>query len=93
LIQVWQQLGIPQFTQVDNESCFSRGFTLPSVLGEALRLALFVGTELVFSRIRHSEWYAFIEHFHQDYDENVWVKHELPDLKAVRLHSPDFLDA
>lgn len=93
LIQVWQQLGIPQFTQVDNESCFSGGFTHPGVLGKVLRLALLVGTELVFSPIRHPESNAFVERFHQDYDENVWDKHELPDLEAVWLHSPGFFDA
>jgi len=29
LIHVWQELGIPKYTQVDNESCFSGGFTHP----------------------------------------------------------------
>ena len=93
LIQVWQQLGIPQYTQVDNESCFSGGFTHKGVLGKVLRLALFVGTELVFSPIRHPESNAFVERFHQDYNENVWDKIELPDLGAVQLHSPAFFEA
>jgi hypothetical protein len=93
LIQVWQQLGIPQFTQVDNESCFSGGFTHPGVLGKVLRLALFVGTELVFSPIRHPESNGWVERFHQDYNQHVWDKFELPNLDAVRSHSPGFFEA
>jgi len=53
LLHVWNDLGIPDYTQVDNESCFSGGFTHPGVLGKVLSLALTVGTELVFSPVRH----------------------------------------
>jgi transposase len=34
LHHVWREIGIPEFTQVDNESCFSGGFTYPGVLGK-----------------------------------------------------------
>jgi putative transposase len=93
LIQVWQQLGIAKYTQVDNESCFSGGFTHPGVLGTVLRLALYVGTELIFSPIRHPESNAYVERFHQDYNQHVWNKLELPDLATVQLHSPVFFEA
>ena len=93
LIQVWQELGISTFTQVDNEGCFSGGFTHPGVLGKVLRLALFVGTELVFSPFYHPESNGSVERFHQDYNQNVWNKFELRDLQAVRHHSPGFFEA
>jgi len=93
LLHVWRQLGIPEYTQADNESCFSGGFTHPGVLGKVLRLALFVGTQLVFSPFRHPESNGYIERFHQDYDKNVWDKLELPDLPAVERHSPVFFEA
>lgn len=93
LLQVWRDLGVPDYTQVDNESCFSGGFTHPGVLGKVLRLGLMVGTELVFSPIRHPESNGFVERFHQDYTQNVWDKIDLPDLAAVRKHSPLFFDA
>ena len=93
LLQVWRDLGLPDYTQVDNESCFSGGFTHPGVLGKVLRLGLMVGTELVFSPIRHPESNGSVERFHQDYTKNVWDKIELPDLPAVHTHSPLFFDA
>lgn len=93
LLQVWRDLGVPGYTQVDNESCFSGGFTHPGVLGKVLRLGLMVGTELVYSPIRHPESNGYVERFHQDYTQNVWDKIDLLDLAAVRKHSPLFFDA
>jgi transposase InsO family protein len=93
LLHVWRELGVPDYTQVDNESCFSGGFTHPYVLGKVLRLALLVGTELVFSPLYHPESNGTVERFHQDYDRNVWEKIELPDLQAVRDYSPIFFNA
>jgi transposase InsO family protein len=93
LLHVWHKLGIPEYTQVDNESCFSGGFTHPGVLGKVLRLALSVGTQLIFSPIRNPASNGFIERFHQDYSKNVWDKIELPDLQTVRHHSANFFEA
>lgn len=44
LLQVWSDLGVPDCTQVDNEGCFSGGFTHPVVSDKVLHLALMVGT-------------------------------------------------
>jgi transposase len=93
LLHIWRELGVPDYTQVDNESCFSGGFTHPYVLGKVLRLALLVGTELVYSPFYHPESNGTVERFHQDYDCNVWKKIELPDLQAVRDYSTIFFDA
>lgn len=93
LLQAWCDLGVPDYTQLDNESCFSGGFTHPGVLGKVLRLGLMIGTELVFSPIRHPESNGCVERFHQDYTQNVWDKIDLPDLAAVQKHSPLFFDA
>lgn len=92
LLQVWRELGVPDYTQVDNESCFSGGFTHPHVLGQVVRLALFVGTQLVFSPFYHPKSNGGVERFHQDYTRNVWRIFELPDLSAVQRHSPAFFE-
>lgn len=93
LLHLWQTLGIPDYTQVDNEGCFSGGFTHPGVLGKVVRLALFVGTELLFSPLYHPKSNGTVERFHQDYDYHVWDKCELLDLTAVQHHSLAFLTA
>lgn len=90
LIHVWQALGMPQYTQVDNEACFSGGFTHAGVLGRVLRLALYVGTELLFSPVRHPESNGTIERFHQDYDQYVWEDTDLADCAAVQARGDTF---
>lgn len=93
LLQVWRELGIPEYTQVDNEGCFSGGATHPGVLGKVLRLALAVGTQLVFSPLYHPESNGYVERFHQDYLDNVWKKIQLSDLEAVQFYSQGFFAA
>jgi len=93
LIHIWQAQGIPQYTQVDNEACFSGGFTHKGVLGRVVRLALSVGTELVFSPVRHPESNGYVERFHQDYDRCVWDKTRLTDLADIQRHSHRFYRA
>jgi transposase len=87
---IWQELGIGHYTQVDNEGCFSGGGTHPGVLGKVLRLALFVGTELVFTPFYHPESNGSIERFHQDYLKHVWEDTDLTDLEDVRQTSQQF---
>jgi len=87
---VWQEQGIPDYQQVDNEGCFSGGFTHPGVLGKVVRLGLLVGTQMVFSPFYHPESNGTVERFHQDYAKFVWQKETLPDLSAVRQRSALF---
>ena len=91
LVYTWQEIGIPHYTQVDNEGCFSGGATHPYVLGKVVRLALHVGTELLFSPFYHPESNGFIERFHQDYSRHVWQDTYLADLTAVNQHGTHFL--
>ena len=90
LIHVWQEIGIASYTQVDNEGCFSGGFTHPGVLGKVVRLALSVGTELVFSPIRHPQSNGSVERFHQDYDQHVWRDTDLKNRIEVQAQADTF---
>jgi transposase InsO family protein len=93
LIQVWQDLGVPHYTQLDNEACFSGGFTHPGVLGQVVRLGLAVGTELLFSPLRHPASNGTVERFHQDYNAHVWQNTTLADVAAVNQQAAWFFRA
>jgi transposase InsO family protein len=93
LIHVWQTIGLSHYTQVDNEGCFSGGFTHPGVLGKVVRLALYVGTELVFSPVRHPASNGSVERFHQDYNRHVWQRAEFHDCGEVQAHAQRFFAA
>lgn len=90
LIHLWQELGLSDYIQVDNEGCFSGGFTHQAVLGQVVRLALWVGTELVFSPVRHPESNGTVERFHQDYDDHVWLNTTLLNLAEVNQRGTTF---
>lgn len=90
LQQVWQTAGIPHYTQLDNDSCFDGGHTHPYVLGRVVRFALLVGTEVVFSPMRHPESNGYVERFHQEYDRHVWHDIYLADLATVQQQSAHF---
>lgn len=93
LIQVWQEVGIPIYTQVDNEGCFSGGVTHPYVLGRVVRLALAVRTELLFSPFYHPQSNGTVERFHQDYGANTWDKSLFTVLDMIRQFSRRFFQA
>jgi transposase len=90
LCTMWQTLGIPHYTQVDNEGCFSGGTKHPYVLGKVVRAALAVGTELVFSPTYHPQSNSYVERFHQDYDKHVWQETYLADLVEVNQRAQEF---
>lgn len=92
-VYVWKTIGIPTYTQVDNEGCFSGGNTHPYVLGRLIRLALMVGTELLFSAVREPKSQAFIERLHQDYNRHVWQDTYLANLKEVNGQGHQFFQA
>lgn len=90
LVQTWRELGLSQYIQMDNESCFSGGYKHPGVIGKVVRLALSVGVEPVFSPFYHPESNGSVERFHQDYSDFVWKKAHLENLAAVRQRSALF---
>ncbi len=92
LRHVWQTIGIAHYTQVDNKACFCGGFTHPYVLGQVVRAALLVGTELTFSPVRHPQSNCFVERFHQDYNQHVWQDTYPESREAVQRQADLFLD-
>jgi hypothetical protein len=90
VLHTWRELGLSEYLQMDNESCFNGGYKHPGVIGKVVRLALYVGVQPVFSPFYHPESNAFVERFHQDYSSFVWEKEHLEDLAAVRQRSALF---
>lgn len=90
LLHAWQELGVPTYTQVDNEGCFSGGHTHPRILGKVTRLALTVGTELLFSPFYHPESNGYVERFHQDYNLHVWDNTYLENHQAINDQAQHF---
>ncbi len=90
LLYLWKEQGIARYTQTDNEACFCGGFTHKYVLGQVLRLCLYVGTELVFSPHYHPKSNGYVERFHQDYNDHVWSRGLLHDVAEINERAQGF---
>jgi len=90
LLHVWREMGLSPYLQMDNESCFSGGYKHAYVIGKAVRLALLVGVQPVFSPFYHPQSNAHVERFHQDYSAFVWKKGQMANLSEVRQRSALF---
>lgn len=90
LCYAWAVNGLPAYTQLDNEGCFSGGTTHQYVLGKVVRLALEAGTELIFSPPYHPQSNGFVERFHQEYDRHVWQDTHLDGLATVNSYGELF---
>ncbi len=91
LRHLWATIGVPCYTQVDNEACFSGGFSHPCVLGRVVRLALMAGTELVFSPVRHPRSQGAVERFHRTYARHVWEDTLLANMAQVNERAERFV--
>jgi hypothetical protein len=93
LLNLWREVGVAEYTQFDNESCFCGGHRHPYVLGRVVRLCLRVGTQPVFTPFYHPKSNAHVERFHQEYNRHVWDRHYLDTLETVNAHSQPFFHA
>ena len=93
LLHVWRELGVPLYTQLDNEGCFSGGSTHRYVLGQVVRLGLWAGTQLLFSPYYHPESNGTVERFHQEYNRHTWRKQNFDTLESVQTASLPFFAA
>lgn len=93
LLHVWQELGVPTYTQLDNESCFNGGVTHKYVLGQVVRLGLWAGTQIVFSPYYHPKSNSTVERFHQEYNRHTWARESFDSLESVQKSSLAFFSA
>jgi hypothetical protein len=79
LVRAWQYLGLPRYLQVDNGRLFAGTGRWPASLNRFIRLALFVGIEVVFIPEGQPFWNGSAENF------NGWFQERL---LTIPLHSP-----
>lgn len=91
LLGTWRRLGIPQVQQFDNEATFRGGHSHPRVLGQVVRLCLFVGVEVVFIPLAEAKRNHWVEGFHALWVHAFWSRYRFRDLAEVHREVPLFL--
>lgn len=90
LLQTWQQLGVPDMAQFDNESAFSGGNHL-WVLGKVVRLCLYMGIEVLFIPLGEADYNSPVETFNHLWAQQFWGLHHFTRRRDVSRVQRTFL--
>jgi hypothetical protein len=82
LLQTWQQVGVPNVAQFDNESAFSGG-NHPWVLGKVVRLCLYMGIDVLFIPLGEADYNSPVETFNHLWAQQFWGRHRFTRRRDV----------
>ena len=90
LLHTWQQLGVPDIAQFDNESAFSGG-NHPWGLGKVVRLCLYMGIEVLFIPFGEADDNSPVETFNHLWAQRFWGCHHFTRRRDVLRVQRTFL--
>jgi hypothetical protein len=90
LLQTWQQRGVPDVAQFDNESAFSGG-NHPWGLGKGVRLCLYMGIEVLFIPLGEADYNSPVETFNHLWAQRFWGPHHFTRRRDVSRVQRTFL--
>jgi len=90
-LETWKSLGIPAFLQLDNDSAFNGGNKVPRVFGQFVRLALYVGVELIFLPVGEPRCNGAIEQFNGLWARAFFERRNFQTAAACTRSSPAFV--
>ncbi len=91
LIKIWQHLGIPRVSQMDNEMAATGGGRYPYSISQFIRFHLLMGIHLVFIPQGEPGRNASVESFNDLWQERVLRRHNCPTLGALKRTNERFL--
>lgn len=86
----WQSLGIPACLQLDNDAAFNGGYKGRRVIGQFVRLCLYVGVELIFLPVGEPERNGDIERFNGLWNCAFYNRNYFEAFSAVQASSEQF---
>lgn len=93
LIEHWQEVGLPDYAQFDNDTLFQGPHQHKDVLGRVTRLCLSVGVVPVFAPPREPGFQASIEAFNGRWQAKVWTRFEHSSLADLTAHCDAYVAA
>lgn len=90
VLKAWIKLGIPDGLQMDNDAVFCGGYKTPRVMGQFVRLCLYVGIEPIFLPVREPQRNGDVERIHQLWDQAFWKRRRFRSVAQVIQRSSEF---
>jgi len=91
LLGTWGRVGLPVIQQLDNEGSFRGGHSHRRVIGQVVRLCLFVGVEVLFIPEYEAKRNHWVESFHSLWVQAFWSRQRFGNLTHVQSEAPTFL--
>ena len=90
LLEGCARLGIPDLLQLDNDAAFTGLGRAPRVFGHFVRLALYLGLELLFIPPGEAKRNHVVERVHGTWAASFWNKNHFTSLRDLERKSPKF---
>jgi hypothetical protein len=90
LLEGCARLGIPDLLQLDNAAAFTGLGRAPRVFGQFVRLALYLGRELLFLPPGEAQRNPVVERAHGTWVQSFWNKNPFTSLRALERKSSKF---
>jgi transposase len=91
LLDACQQLGLPDGLQLDNDAAFNGNRKVPRVFSPFVRLALYLGIELIFIPFGEAERNAVAERLNGLWSQGFWKRRRFSSVAHVQRASPAFV--
>jgi putative transposase len=92
VLEVWQKLGLPDFLQLDNDAAFTGSGKTPRRIGAFVRLALYLGIELIFIPPAEPKRNGVIERVNGLWGKSFWERNHFRSLTDLRRKRYRFIE-
>jgi hypothetical protein len=93
LLQHWQEYGLPDYAQFDNDTLFQGPHQHRDVISSVMRLCLSLGVVPVFAPPRETGFQAAVESFNGRWQAKVWTRFQHESLQALQAQSARYVAA
>jgi transposase len=91
LLDTCQQLGLPDGLQLDNDAAFNGNRKVPRVFSPFVRLALYLGIELIFIPFGEAQRNGVVERLNGLWSQSFWKRRRFRSVTHVHRASPAFV--
>jgi len=92
VLKTWHQMGLPDYLQLDNDSAFNGGGKTPRRFGAFVRLALYLGIELIFTPPAEPQRNGLVESINGLWASKFWNRNHFNSITEVVRKSSQFTD-
>lgn len=91
-LETWLKMGLPDYLQLDNDSAFNGGSKTARRFGAFVRMALYLGVELIFTPPAEPKRNGLVESVNGLWAGKYWDRNHFNSIKEVVRKSSKFTD-